>query len=100
MLTVAKYPFSLVRRLFSYLYHRQNIWYLIWNRNWLSFASTWVLSRIFGGVRVAYRFSFLCCVLALFAFVVPSVAHLFIVSSVSPTFICCVTEYFAYLETK
>jgi hypothetical protein len=53
---------------------RYSLTYIIRNRKCLPFPNTW-LTPVFGGICVAHLFSFLCCVLVLFFFVLFLVPH-------------------------
>jgi hypothetical protein len=66
--------------LFLYDYMSNMTGYLIRDRNCYLFAVTLVHPRFFVGVRVAHLFSYLCCVLVLFAFAVCLVLHITCVS--------------------
>lgn len=56
--------------LFLYDYMSNMTGYLFRDRNCYFFAGTLVHPRFFVGVRVVHLFSYLCCVLVLFAFAV------------------------------
>ena len=66
-LTVMKYQFLNIFSWFGSLFYHGQYFYRSWlgcfirNRNYLSFVSTWVLSRVYGGVRIVHLFNFLCC---------------------------------------